>query len=74
MLITSDFLGHLNRKKRETERDSSPLVKAALKASPGGKEKSPPVDQKTGKPEAQGKDQGEVEYLNERRSTLNVVL
>jgi hypothetical protein len=73
MLVSSDFLGYLNRRKRETEKDSSPLVPAALKASPGGKEKAPPVDQKTDKPQERGKEE-EVEYLNERRSTLSVIL
>jgi hypothetical protein len=74
MLVSSDFLGYLKRRKREEERGSSHLVSAALKSSPGGKEKAPPVDQDL---ETRSRDkgkEGEVEFLNERRSTLNVVL
>jgi hypothetical protein len=72
MLVSSDFLGYLARKK-ETEKKSAPLVHAALKSSPGGKEKSPPVAIESAN---QGKAQlnEEVEYLNEKTSTVNVVL
>ncbi|MDR2460738.1 MAG: hypothetical protein LBE38_08160 [Deltaproteobacteria bacterium] len=71
MLVSSDFLGYINRKK-EKEKVSSPLLAATLKTSAGGKEKAPPVDQKTETKEREKKE--EVEYLNERPSTLNVVL
>ncbi|MDR3153517.1 MAG: hypothetical protein LBW85_04410 [Deltaproteobacteria bacterium] len=73
MLVSSDFLGYLNRVKREAEKNSSPLVSAALKSSPGGKEKAAPVDQKTARRE-RAPQEDDVEYLNERKSTLNVVL
>ncbi|MDR1111324.1 MAG: hypothetical protein LBP92_11685 [Deltaproteobacteria bacterium] len=72
MLVSSDFLGYLSRK-REQEKNSSPLVQAALKSSPGGKDKSPPVDQVTGNRD-RAQLNGEVDYLNERPSTVNVVL
>ncbi|MDR1051503.1 MAG: hypothetical protein LBP95_10605 [Deltaproteobacteria bacterium] len=72
MLVSSDFLGYLNRKK-ETEKKSGHLIEATLKPSPGGKEKSPPVDQVT-QGGGRGKHQEDVEYLNERPSTVNVVL
>jgi hypothetical protein len=72
MLVTSDFLGYLNRKK-ETEKKSGPLIEPALKSSPGGKEKSAPVDQATGGSPNQKRGE-EVDYLNERSSTVNVVL
>ncbi|MDR1042169.1 MAG: hypothetical protein LBR80_18775 [Deltaproteobacteria bacterium] len=74
MLVSSDFLGYINRRKREAERGSGPLVSAALKASPGGKEKSPPVEQNIESQRRKGRVESEVEFLNERRSTLNVVL
>ncbi|MDR2340705.1 MAG: hypothetical protein LBF40_11360 [Deltaproteobacteria bacterium] len=74
MFVSSDFLGYLNRKKT-TERDErNPLVTAALKTSAGGKEKAPPVEQRTEGQRKREGDQGEVEYLNERPSTLNVIL
>jgi hypothetical protein len=72
MLVSSDFLGYLNRKK-EIEKNSRPLVQAALKSSPGGKEKSPPVEQALDNQSA-AKIGEEVEYLNEKTSTVNVVL
>ena len=72
MLVSSDFLGYLNSKK-ELEKNSRPLVQAALKSSPGGKEKSPPVEQLTGNRGEARKD-GEVEYLNEKTSPVSVVL
>ncbi|MDR0356555.1 MAG: hypothetical protein LBJ64_12600 [Deltaproteobacteria bacterium] len=72
MLVSSDFLGYLNRKK-EIEKKSGSLIEATLKASPGGKEKSPPVDQTT-KGTNRAKLSEDVEYLNERSSTVNVVL
>ncbi|MDR0621779.1 MAG: hypothetical protein LBJ61_07875 [Deltaproteobacteria bacterium] len=72
MLVSSDFLGYLNRKK-EAEKGNRPLVEAALKSSPGGKEKSPPVERVAeNRGEARGNE--EVEYLNEKTSTVNVVL
>ncbi|MDR2405697.1 MAG: hypothetical protein LBE27_04940 [Deltaproteobacteria bacterium] len=72
MFVSSDFLGYLNRKK-DIERNSSPLVTAAQKASPGAKDKAPPVDQKSKRHHNPDKDE-EVDYLNEKRSTLNVIL
>jgi hypothetical protein len=74
MLVSSDFLGHLNRRKREEERSSGPMVSATLKSSPGGKEKAPPVDQNLDNRSHDMGNEGEVEFLNERRSTLNVIL
>jgi hypothetical protein len=72
MLVSSDFLGYLNRKK-EAEKNSRPLVQATLKSNPGGKEKSPPVEQATGNQNRTHLSE-DVEYLNERPSTVNVVL
>ncbi|MDR2386659.1 MAG: hypothetical protein LBE80_03620 [Deltaproteobacteria bacterium] len=72
MLVSSDFLGYLARKK-ETEKKSGPLVQAALKSSPGGKEKSPPVAIESNEQNKAQLNQ-EVEYLNEKTSTVNVVL
>jgi hypothetical protein len=72
MLVSSDFLGYLSRRK-ELEKNSSPLVQAALKSSPGGKDKSPPIDQSAGNRE-RSKLNDDVDYLNERPSTVNVVL
>jgi hypothetical protein len=71
MFVSSDFLSYLNRKK-DIEKNSRPLVTPASKISPGAKEKAPHVDQKTDR-HAHGKDD-EVDYLNERPSTLNVIL
>ncbi|MDR2352000.1 MAG: hypothetical protein LBF22_02355 [Deltaproteobacteria bacterium] len=71
MFVSSDFLSYLNRKK-DIEKKSRPLVTAANKTAPGAKEKAPPVEQKTER-DHQRKD-GEVDYLNERSSTLNVIL
>lgn len=72
MLVSSDFLGYLARKK-EQDKTSRPLVPAALKSSPGGKEKSPPLEPATSEASTrQAKE--EVEYLNERPSTVSVVL
>ncbi|MDR2457371.1 MAG: hypothetical protein LBD41_02695 [Clostridiales Family XIII bacterium] len=71
MLVSSDFLSYLKRKNENTK-TSSPLVTAALKASPGGKEKAPPVEQLL---EKQKRTKEEVvDYLNDKPSTLNVVL
>jgi hypothetical protein len=72
MLISSDFLSYMIRKK-ENEKRSSPLVTASLKSSPGGKEKSPPVEQRTDR-EKEEKMDDSVDYLNEKSSTLNVIL
>ena len=72
MLVGSDFLGYLNRKK-ETEKKSSPLISATLKAPPGGNEKNPPVDPISGRSERRKGDE-EVEYLNEKSSTVSVRL
>jgi hypothetical protein len=72
MFVSSDFLGYLNRKK-DIERNTSPLVTAAQKASPGAKDKAPPVDQKGKRQNPHAKDE-EVDYLNEKPSTLNVIL
>ena len=72
MLVTSDFLGYLTRK-REQERSSKPLVSATLKYSPGGKEKSPPLEPVNAETSARQTDE-EVEYLNQRSSTVSVVL
>ena len=72
MLVSSDFLGYLNRKK-ELEKNNRPLVSATMKSSPGGKEKSPPLEPVSSEAAArQAKE--EVDYLNERPSTVNVVL
>ena len=71
MLVSSDFLGYLRRKR--DEKTSAPLVSAALKSSPGGKEKSQPLEPAGSKPsERRGAE--EVDYLNERPSTVSVVL
>ena len=72
MLISSDFLGYVIRKK-ENEKRGSPLVAASLKSSPGGKEKAPPLDQRTER-EKEEKKEGAVDYLNDRPSALNVIL
>jgi hypothetical protein len=74
MLVSSDFLRYLKMKKREAEKKSGPLISAALKSSPGGKEQAPPVDQSLETRVREKSKDGEVEFLNERRSTLNVVL
>jgi hypothetical protein len=72
MLISSDFLTYVIRKK-ENEKKDSPLVAASLKSSPGGKEKSAPVDQRTEREKEEKKEES-VDYLNEKSSTLNVIL
>jgi hypothetical protein len=72
VLVSSDFLGYLNRKK-EIEKNSKPLVGATLKSSPGGKEKNPPVEQVVSD-HNNTHSKEEVEYLNEKTSTVNVVL
>jgi hypothetical protein len=72
MLVSSDFLGYLNRKK-ELEKGGDPLVRAALKSSPGGKEKAQPPEP-VGNRAASGRTAEEVEYLNQRSSTVSVVL
>jgi hypothetical protein len=71
MLVSSDFLGYLNRKK-DNDKRSSPLVAAALKSSPGAKEKAPPVERTLSKIKRDKKE--EVEYLNAKPSNLNIVL
>jgi hypothetical protein len=72
MLVSSDFLGYLNRKK-ELEKKSGPLIEATLKSSPGAKEKGTPVEQVTSS-NRRVKTKEDVDYLNERSSTVNVVL
>jgi hypothetical protein len=72
MLVSSDFLGYLSRKK-ELEKDSRPLVSAALKSSPGGKDKSPPLEPVNSKAAGRKADE-EVDYLNAKSSTVSVVL
>ena len=73
MLVSSDVLGYLARKK-ELEKNSRPLVSAALKSSPGGKEKSQPLEPEGPESSARRQAEKEVEYLNQRSSTVNVVL
>jgi hypothetical protein len=70
MLVSSDFLGYLNRKK-EVEKKSTPLIQATLQAPAGDNEKNQPVDPVNIRPKAQ-KHKEDVEYLNERSSTVNV--
>jgi hypothetical protein len=72
MLVTSDFLGYINRKK-ENEKKNSPLVTAALKTAPGGKEKNEPVEQISEK-QSQTKNKEDIEYLNNKSSIFDVVL
>ncbi|MDR2442314.1 MAG: hypothetical protein LBE31_02190 [Deltaproteobacteria bacterium] len=72
MLVSSDFLGYLNRKK-ELEKNNDPMVRAAMKSSPGGKEKGPPIEP-VGREADNTRTNEEVEYLNEKSSTVNVVL
>jgi hypothetical protein len=72
MLVSSDFLGYLNRKK-EVEKKSGPLIQAAIKTTPGGDDKNPSVAPVSAPPEHQ-KGQQEVEYLNEKSSTVSVIL
>jgi len=72
MIVTSDFLGYINRKK-ENEKKSSPMIAAALKTSPGGKEKDEPVEQITEK-QGQVKNQEEIEYLNNKTSIFDAIL
>ncbi|MDR1546958.1 MAG: hypothetical protein LBU12_09705 [Deltaproteobacteria bacterium] len=71
MLVSSDFLGFLARKKNL---EKQPLVSAALKASPGDREKSPPVDKVSGDQRGRRANDDEVDYLNEKTSMVNVVL
>ncbi|MDR1656809.1 MAG: hypothetical protein LBT47_04530 [Deltaproteobacteria bacterium] len=72
MLVSSDFLGYLNRKK-DLEKNSEPLVRATLKSTPGGKEKNAPLEP-VGRNSNATRTPEDVEYLNERSSTVNVVL
>ncbi|MDR2349338.1 MAG: hypothetical protein LBF41_01765 [Deltaproteobacteria bacterium] len=72
MLVSSDFLAYATRKK-ENDRKGSPLVNAALKSSPGGKEKAPPVEPENAREKEKKKEEA-VDYLNDKPSTLNVIL
>jgi hypothetical protein len=71
MLVSSDFLGYIGQK-TEAEKKRGPLVSKTQKASPGGKEKSPPAEQATER--AEGRPKEEVEYLNERASIFQAIL
>ncbi|MDR1395460.1 MAG: hypothetical protein LBK52_04730 [Deltaproteobacteria bacterium] len=72
MLITSDFLVYLNRKKTEP-RTARPEIQASLASSPGGqRKKSQPPSGYEGLNSSP--DPEEVDYLNSRNSTLDVVL
>jgi hypothetical protein len=72
MLVSSDFLGHLTRK-RELEKKDRPLVSATLESPKGGNEKAQPLEPASSK-RGGGRAGDEVEYLNERSSTVSVVL
>jgi hypothetical protein len=72
MFISSELMGYLNQKKIERT-STRASIEAPVAASPGGeRKKSPPVEggeRRESNPEAT-----EVDYLNARSSTLDVVL
>ncbi|MDR0549740.1 MAG: hypothetical protein LBI10_10090 [Deltaproteobacteria bacterium] len=72
MLVPSDYIPYVNRKKYERGPFRA-LIEAPLAAAPGGgRKKSDPIEPALPKKE-RPVDQ-EVDYLNARPSTLDVVL
>ncbi|MDR1871439.1 MAG: hypothetical protein LBS60_05855 [Deltaproteobacteria bacterium] len=72
MFISSELMGYLKQKKIERPVTRS-SIEAPVAASPGGeRKKSPPVDGGERKEFNQADE--EVDYLNARSSTLDVVL
>ncbi|MDR1607604.1 MAG: hypothetical protein LBT38_04250 [Deltaproteobacteria bacterium] len=70
MLVTSDFLAFVNRKK--VERPSRNPVESAWESSPGDRQRpDQPLESNPTPKSNRGK---EVDYLNARQSTLDVVL
>ncbi|MDR3203878.1 MAG: hypothetical protein LBV23_03920 [Deltaproteobacteria bacterium] len=72
MLVLSEFLGLLNRMK-EFEKKNNPLVKATFESSPGDNDKTQP-QAPAPKERLDRAQSGEVEYLNQKSSTVSVIL
>jgi hypothetical protein len=72
MLVTSDFMAYLVNKKND-QLASRPQVQAALASAPGGQKKNSRPQAVNGNRETNLEPE-EVDYLNARTSTLDVVL
>ncbi|MDR2142426.1 MAG: hypothetical protein LBR11_11700 [Deltaproteobacteria bacterium] len=73
MFVSSDFLAYVGRKKIERPVYARPPLEASLESSPGGQQKNTPPIKPT-PPRLATRSEEEVDYLNARDSTFEVIL